>query len=241
MIEIHQVGFSFGPIRAVEGVSLSVGRGEVVALIGPNGAGKSTTLRILCGCLRPDTGTVRIRGLDLWEDSLEARSRLGYLPEVAPLYPEMLVGEFLRFIARIRGMKRSEMDAAFARVARICHLNQVWSQTIGTLSKGFRRRVGLAQALLHDPDCLVLDEPADGLDPNQKRELREVIESMRDEKAILLSTHDLYEVAALRARVVILGHGRVVAEGSVEELRRRAREGSSFESYFAEVTGGMSA
>lgn len=240
MIEIREVSHAFGPIRAVDGVSLTVEPGEVVALLGPNGAGKSTTLRMLCGFLRPERGTVRIGGLDLWSDPLGARRWFGYLPEVAPLYPEMLVEEFLTFVGRARGMDREAIRTAFQRVGQVCHLDRVWMQTIGTLSKGFRRRVGLAQALLHDPDCLILDEPADGLDPNQKRELREVIEAMRADKAILLSTHDLHEVVALDARVVILSEGRVVAEGKAAELAERAENGGGFEGYFAEVTGRQS-
>ncbi len=237
MIEIREVSYRFGPIRAVDGVSLSVAAGEVVALLGPNGAGKSTTLRMLSGFLRPESGSVRIGGRDLWGDPLGARCSFGYLPEVAPLYPEMMVEEFLAFIGRVRGMGKSEIAAAFERVGRICRLEQVWAQTIGTLSKGYRRRVGLAQALIHDPDCLILDEPADGLDPNQKRELREVIEAMRSEKAILLSTHDLHEVVALDARAVVLSRGRVVAEGRARELAEKGPEGSGFEGFFSEVTG----
>ncbi|MGF1531544.1 MAG: ABC transporter ATP-binding protein [Puniceicoccaceae bacterium] len=238
MIEASGLSLSFGPIRAVEGVSFKAEAGEILALLGPNGAGKSTTLRMLTGFLRPDSGTANLAGHDVWENPPKAQEHLGYLPEVAPLYGEMLVKDFLRFVGRVRGLRGRSLRDGLERVSGICELGLVWNQTIETLSKGFRRRVGLAQALIHDPSCLILDEPADGLDPNQKRELREVLREMTANRSILISTHDLSEVEALGARMVILAGGKVVASGSVEELKAEAGAGKSLEDLFAGLTDG---
>ena len=212
---------SFGPIDAARDVSFRIRRGEVVGFIGPNGAGKSTTLRMLAGFLRPDRGRASIGGLDVLADAPGVRNRFGYLPETGPLYGEMTVVEFLRFVARARGIDPVAADGDLIRARKVCHLEKVWNQTIETLSKGYRQRVGLAQAILHDPPCLLLDEPTDGLDPNQKQEVRELIREMADEKAILLSTHVLEELEAVCDRAILVDRGRVVADESLEALRRR--------------------
>ncbi|MGE9291818.1 MAG: ATP-binding cassette domain-containing protein [Puniceicoccales bacterium] len=220
-IEADGLSKSFGELVAVEKASFSVRPGEVVGFIGPNGAGKSTTLRMLTGFLRPSSGKARIGGYDVLRQPMAARRRFGYLPETGPLYGEMTVIEFLRFVAGARGMDRLALDGDLNRVRKICHLEKVWHQTIETLSKGYRQRVGLAQAILHDPSCLILDEPTDGLDPNQKQEVRDLVTEMGREKAILLSTHVLEELEAVCDRVILLHRGKVLLDEAIEAMRRR--------------------
>jgi ABC-2 type transport system ATP-binding protein len=205
----------FGHKTAVAGVSLSVQRGEVLGFLGPNGAGKSTTMKMIAGFLRPTAGTARICGFDVLAKPIEAKRRLGYLPEGAPLYPDMTPISFLRFIADIRGLSGDHRRRRLAEAIGRTHIDDVLMQPIETLSKGFKRRVGLAQALLHDPEVLILDEPTDGLDPNQKHEVRSLIREIAPEKAIIISTHILEEVEAICSRVV--------ADGSPTELIRRSR------------------
>ncbi len=212
----------FGAIEAVAGVDLVVARGEVVGFLGPNGAGKTTTMRMVTGFLEPDAGTVRVHGHDLAADPLHAKAAIGYLPEGAPVWPDMRVRDFLRFVAEIRGLCGAERDERLEEVVHLVHLKPVLGQTLETLSKGFRRRVGLAQALVHDPPVLILDEPTDGLDPNQKFEVRELIRRMGEEKAIVLSTHILEEVEAVCTRAVIVNRGRVVFDGTPAELEAKA-------------------
>ena len=223
MIEIRNLTKRFGPLTAVDAVSFDVGRGEVLGFLGPNGAGKSTTMKMVTGFLAPDGGTVRIGGTDIAEDPVAVKRRIGYLPEGAPLYGEMTTRAFLGFIAGIRGFRGAEaqrrVDIAAGRVS----LGSIIEKPIGTLSKGFKRRVGLAQAILHDPPILILDEPTDGLDPNQKHEVRTLIRGMSKEKAIVLSTHILEEVDAVCTRATIIANGRVVSDGTPEELLRRSR------------------
>lgn len=220
MIEIQSLTKRFGAFTAVDQISLRVDAGEVLGFLGPNGAGKSTTIRMTTGFLRPTSGSARICGADVFEQALEARRRFGYLPEGAPAWPDMTPLEFLRFCARARGLARAE--EAIQRVVGQVHLEGVLHQPIETLSKGYKRRVGLAQAILHDPSALLMDEPTDGLDPNQKHEVRELIRGMAKQKAILLSTHILEEVEALCTRVVVISGGRLVADGTPEDLMARS-------------------
>ena len=206
LIEIDGLTKRFGAFTAVDSVSFTVARGEVLGFLGPNGAGKSTTMRMLAGFMTPSAGTARICGHDVQRESLAARRCLGFLPEGAPTYPDMTVEGFLRFVASVRGYRGGEA------ADRVAH-------AIG-LTKGFKRRVGLAQSMLHDPPVLVLDEPTDGLDPNQKHEVRRLIERMAPEKAILISTHILEEVDAVCSRAIIVSRGRIVADGTPAELQK---------------------
>ena len=223
MIEITNLTKRFGPLTAVDDVSFSVGRGEVLGFLGPNGAGKSTTMKIVTGFLAPDEGTIRIGGVDIAENPVEVKRWIGYLPEGAPLYGEMTTGGFLKFIAGIRGYRGAEARRRIEVVVEKVSLGSVLNKPIDTLSKGFKRRVGLAQAILHDPHILILDEPTDGLDPNQKHEVRSLIRGMSAEKVIVLSTHILEEVDAVCTRATIIAGGRIVSDGTPEQLLRRSR------------------
>jgi ABC-2 type transport system ATP-binding protein len=213
---------TFSGVRAVDDVSLTVARGEVVGFLGPNGAGKSTTMKMLTGFLTPDAGTASIAGEDVFRRPLQARARLGYLPEGAPAYGDMSVGDFLVFIGRMRGLTGARLDERLAEMVERVNLEGVWNRSIDALSKGFKRRVGIAQALIHDPDVLILDEPTDGLDPNQKHDMRELIRSIAAGKAIVVSTHILEEVEATCSRVVIIAEGRVVADDTPAALLAKA-------------------
>ena len=224
MISIDRLSKRFGPIQAVDNVSFSIARGEVLGLLGPNGAGKSTTMKMLTGFLQPDAGRALVCGYDVATHPLEAKRRLGYMPEGAPSYLDMTPRAFLDFIADMRGYGGAEKRARVDRAADTTNIREVMEQPIDTLSRGYKRRVGLAQALLHDPEVLVLDEPTDGLDPNQKHEVRELIMAMAPNKAIVISTHILEEVDAICSRAVIIARGRVVADGtplSLEALSPR--------------------
>jgi gliding motility-associated transport system ATP-binding protein len=223
MIEISAVTKSFGPIRAVDGVTFSVQRGEVLGFLGPNGAGKSTTMKVIAGYLAPTSGSARVCGFDVVDQPIEAKKRVGYLPEGAPAYADMTPASFLEFCAAIRGYDGAERAKRVATAVEATHLDSVLYRPIDTLSKGFKRRVGLAQALLHDPDVMILDEPTDGLDPNQKHEVRTLIRKMAPEKAIIISTHLLEEVTAVCTRALIISKGRIVADGTPEELEARSR------------------
>lgn len=222
-IQIDDLCKSFGPVKAVNGISFQVAQGEVLGFLGPNGAGKSTTMRMIVGYLRPSAGAVHICGHDAAKDPQTCRSLVGYLPEGAPAYPDMTPAEFLAFIADIRGLKGPQAEAAIARAARKADLDGVLHRPIDTLSKGFKRRVGLAQAILHDPPVLIMDEPTDGLDPNQKHAVRDLIREMSAEKTIIISTHILEEVEAVCSRAVIIDQGRLVADGTPAELAARSR------------------
>ena len=223
MIETQGLGRYFGNIKAVDGVTFQVTKGEVLGFLGPNGAGKSTTMKMLTCFLSPSFGTAKVAGYDILEHSREVRAQIGYLPENAPLYGEMEVWDFLEFIADVRGVEKARQKSAIDRVVQMTTLQGVVHQRIETLSKGFKRRVGLAQALIHDPQILILDEPTDGLDPNQKHEVRELINSMAKEKCIVLSTHILEEVDECCTRVVIIAKGRIVADSTPFELRKRSQ------------------
>lgn len=220
LIEARDLVKHFGSLKAVRGLSLEVDKGEVLGLLGPNGAGKSTTMKMLTGFLRPTSGDAFIAGINVNDDPIEAKRRFGYLSEGAPSYGDMRVLDFLRFIAEVRGVTKSD---ALERVIDAVHLYNVLGQSIDTLSKGFKRRVGLAQAIIHDPDVLILDEPTDGLDPNQKHDVRRLIETMAPNKAIIISTHLLEEVEAICTRAIIIDHGRIVADGTPDELKARSR------------------
>ena len=218
MIEIEGLVRRFGDLTAVGGISLKVAKGEVLGFLGPNGAGKSTTMRMITGFLAPSEGRITVCGHDVVEQPFEAQSAIGYLPEGAPAYPDMTPVEFLNFIAQVRGLKdeaaKKAVDVAVGRTG----LQSVLEQRIETLSKGFKRRVGLAQTILHNPPVLIMDEPTDGLDPNQKQAVRSLIKSMSAEKAIIISTHILEEVDAVCTRAIIIDKGKIVADGTPADL-----------------------
>ena len=222
LVEIESLVKHFGPIKAVDGVSFSVDRGEVLGFLGPNGAGKSTTMKVITGFLAPDSGRVLVGGEDITTAPVAVKRRIGYLPEGAPLYSDMTTRAFLEFAAEIRGFRGADKRSCVDDTIGLVQLESVVEQPIETLSKGFKRRVGLAQAILHDPEVLILDEPTDGLDPNQKHEVRSLIREMAARKAIILSTHLLEEVDAVCSRAVIISAGEIVSDGTPEELHARA-------------------
>ncbi|MCC2097984.1 MAG: ATP-binding cassette domain-containing protein [Hyphomicrobiales bacterium] len=246
LVETRALVKRFGSFTAVDGISFSVGSGEVVGFLGPNGAGKSTTMRLIAGFLEPTAGSAAICGHDSHTDPVNARQKLGYLPEGAPLYPDMSVGAFLEFVAGMRGLNRSRTRDRLAEIVESIELSSVWNRRIDALSKGYKRRVGIAQALVHDPDVLILDEPTDGLDPNQKHEVRELIGSIAANKAIIISTHILEEVEAVCTRAIIIARGRMLADATPAELIAKtpetgpdgaARSGSlRLEDYFRDIT-----
>ncbi len=222
MLEVSGLIKRFGPITAVDGISFHMERGEVLGFLGPNGAGKSTTMKMITGFLRPDAGSITVCDYDVVADPLAAKRSLGYLPEGAPLYPDMTPRQILKFIAEIRELRGVGREAAIERAVNAVHIESVLDQPIETLSKGFKRRVGLAQAILHDPPVLVLDEPTDGLDPNQKFDVRTLIQSMAPDKAIIISTHILEEVDAVCNRAMIIDQGQVVADGTPRHLQSQS-------------------
>lgn len=218
MLEIERLSKYYGLHKVVDDLSFSCGAGEVLGFLGPNGAGKSTTMKMLTGFVEPSSGTAHICGHDIQTATLAAQRRIGYLPEGAPAYAEMTPAQFLAFIADVRGMAGAERARRLEEVVHLLHLEPVLTQSIDTLSKGFKRRVGLAQAILHDPDVLLLDEPTDGLDPNQKHEVRELIRSMSSEKLIVISTHILEEVTAVCTRAIIIADGRLLVDETPAQL-----------------------
>ncbi|NKB58243.1 MAG: ATP-binding cassette domain-containing protein [Alphaproteobacteria bacterium] len=222
MIEIENLTRRFGSFVAVDHISFSVERGEVLGFLGPNGAGKSTTMKMITGFLAPSSGTIRVEGFDVQRDPIAVKQRIGYLPEGAPLWSDMSAGRFLEFIAGVRGLSGVQAVDRIKDVVEKTQIGSVLAQPIDTLSKGFKRRVGLAQALLHDPDVLILDEPTDGLDPNQKHEVRQLIDEMSEEKAIIISTHILEEVEAICTRAIIIAKGKIVVDATPEELLARS-------------------
>lgn len=223
MIEVDSLSKLYGSLVAVDNISFQVKKGEILGFLGPNGAGKSTTMKMLSCFINPSAGTARIGGNDIQKDSLAVRRLVGYLPESAPSYKNMTVLEFLQFIAQTRGFSGQEKSDCVERIIDLTTLDSARYQTIDTLSKGFRQRVGFAQALIHDPPVLILDEPTDGLDPNQKQEVRALIRKMAEEKAIILSTHILEEMEAVCSRAVIINNGRIVADGSPQTLLTHSR------------------
>lgn len=235
MIEVHELRKAYGPIVAVDGVSFSVEKGDVLGFLGPNGAGKSTTMKMLSCFLPPDGGTASIEGHDILEEPIEVRRKVGYLAEKAPAYEEMSVLAFLRFVCRARGMAGPEREEAIDRVVESCAVSTVMHQQIGTLSKGYRTRVGLAQALVHDPPVLILDEPTDGLDPNQKNDVRRLITKMAPDKSIVVSTHILEEVDAVCNRMIIIDKGKILVDSTPEKLRED--QDGTLDDIFRELTG----
>jgi ABC-2 type transport system ATP-binding protein len=219
MIKIDNLVKAFGPKRAVDGISFTVERGEVLGFLGPNGAGKSTTMRMITGFMPPTAGKITVGKYDVLESPIEAKRLIGYLPENAASYPDMTVQAFLEFVAELRGLDGAARKKAVNRVIELCFLQNVLPQSIDTLSKGYKHRTCLAQALIHDPDVLIMDEPTDGLDPNQKHEVRNLIRELGANKAIIFSTHILEEVDAACTRAIIIDRGRIVANGTPEELR----------------------
>jgi len=223
MIEVKSISKHFGDLRAVDDMSFQVKPGEILGFLGPNGAGKSTTMKMITGFLVPDEGEISVCGHDLSTDARAAQTRVGYLPEGAPCYEEMTPVSFLNFIAEVRGYRDAEKSRRVNAVIQEMALTSVAMQRIETLSKGFKRRVGLAQAIIHDPDVLILDEPTDGLDPNQKHHVREMIRGLSREKIVIISTHILEEVRAVCTRAMIINEGKIIADCTPAELESKSR------------------
>jgi len=239
MLQIQGLTKRYGRHTVVDNLSFDCHAGEVLGFLGPNGAGKSTTMKMVTGFVAPSGGTANICGHDIQQDTLAAQRCIGYLPEGAPSYAEMTPAQFLGFIADVRGLTGTQRRSRLDRVIELLHLAPVLNQTIDTLSKGFKRRVGLAQAILHDPQVLVLDEPTDGLDPNQKHEVRELIRSMSEEKLIVISTHILEEVEAVCTRAIIIADGRILVDDTPEQLA--AQGNGDLDAVFRRVTQGNGA
>ncbi|MCB9765902.1 MAG: ATP-binding cassette domain-containing protein [Alphaproteobacteria bacterium] len=218
MVEVEGLQKRYGDHAALAGVDFTISKGEIVGFLGPNGAGKTTTMKILTGFIAPTAGRARIRGVNVLVDPVAARRHLGYLPESAPVYRDMQVADYLHFMGRVRGLGEAERASAVARAVERCGLSDRVHQLIGTLSKGYRQRVGLAQAILHDPDLLILDEPTSGLDPNQIMDIRALIREIGERKTVILSTHILSEVQATCDRVLIINKGKLVADGPTDEV-----------------------
>ena len=236
MIKAKELCKSFGPIVAVDNVSFEMQTGDVLGFMGPNGAGKTTTMKMLSCFYPPDSGTASVAGFDVREDPVEVRENLGYLAENAPAYDEMTPHSFLTFVCNARGMNRADREEGIERVAESCSITDVMYQPIGTLSRGYRRRVGLAQAMVHDPPVLILDEPTDGLDPNQKHDVRQLIKEISAEKSILVSTHILGEVDAICNRMIIIDQGKLLVDTTPDELRER--ENADLDAIFRRLTTG---
>ncbi|AQT69704.1 putative ABC transporter ATP-binding protein YbhF [Anaerohalosphaera lusitana] len=236
MIDVKNLRRSFGQVVAVDGISFTAEKGDVLGLLGPNGAGKSTAMKMLACFLKPDSGTASVCGYDIGKDPIEVRKRLGYLAENVPAYNEMTTAGFLKFVCDAREIKGSARKSAIDKYVPMCAIESVYHQTIDTLSKGYRRRVGLAAALIHDPEVLILDEPTDGLDPNQKHEVRDLINQMAKEKCILVSTHILEEVEAVCNRTIIINKGRVEVDSTPGKLVEEY--GGSLDEVFRKITVG---
>ncbi len=219
MIEVKNLSKSYGPVEAVRSISFQVNQGEVVGFLGPNGAGKSTTMKVMTGYLPPNEGTVVVGGKDILEDALPVRQQIGYLPESTPLYSDMITYDYLEFVAAMRGISAEDRPARIRAMTNACGLHDVLAKRVDALSKGYKQRVGLAQAMIHNPPILILDEPTSGLDPNQIVEIRELIREIGRERTVVLSTHILSEVQASCDRVIIIDNGTLVADGTPEELR----------------------
>ncbi|HEX4084950.1 MAG TPA: ATP-binding cassette domain-containing protein [Chthoniobacteraceae bacterium] len=238
MIQVRNLSKNFGPKWAVNNISLDVAKGEVLGFLGPNGAGKSTTMRMITGFLPPASGEIRVGGHDMLAEPIAGKRLIGYLPEHAPAYTDMTVTGFLRFCAEMRGLGGDAKRRAVSRVIETCFLESVTHQSVETLSKGYRHRLCFAQAILHDPEVLIMDEPTDGLDPNQKHEVRTIIREMGARKAIIFSTHILEEVEAVCSRAIIIDRGAIVANGTPQELKARGAGAGAVTVRFAAVPGG---
>lgn len=228
LVETYKLSKMYGSIKAIEDLTFEMKKGEILGFLGPNGAGKTTTMKILTCFISPTSGTAKVKGFDVLDSPLEVRKHVGYLPENNPLYPEMTVSEYLQFIGKLRGIESKKLKGVMVEAIEKCGLTEMVGREIRTLSKGYRQRVGLAQTLLHDPEILILDEPTSGLDPNQIVEIRNLIKELGKEKTIILSTHNLAEVQASCGRVIIIDKGKLIADGSPEELSER-REGRRYE------------
>ena len=237
LIAINGVSKRYGSLTAADDVSISVNKGEIVGFLGPNGAGKSTTMRVATGYLKPDGGSVTVCGSDIAVDPVNARRHIGYLPEGGPLYTDMTADGFLRFVGAVRGIKGPLLEQRLDFVNAALHLSDVWYKPLETLSKGYKRRVALAQALLHDPKVLILDEPTDGLDPNQKREAHDLIEKMAQEKAVIISTHILEEAERLCSRAVMIAKGKIVARGDIDEIKAKVSDAYTLNIAFSKEPG----
>ncbi len=237
MLSFENISKTFGTKQAVRGLNLEVTQGQVMGLLGPNGAGKSTSMKMAAGCLRPSEGRVRLKGIDVWKKPIQAKQNLGYLPERAPLYEDFTPVEYLRFIAKLRKIGSRDLARSIDQAIDACFLQDIRHQLISTLSKGYRHRVCLAQSLLGDPDILIFDEPTDGLDPNQKQEIRDLIKRIRKDKAIIVSTHILEEVEAICTDVYIMDYGKKVFQGSPLDFRAQSENRSQI---VIEFTGGDS-
>lgn len=222
MIKVENLVKTFGTKRAVNGISFNVERGEVLGFLGPNGAGKSTSMRMITGFIPPTEGRITVGGHDIVDDPIPAKRLIGYLPENAPAYTDMTVHGFLKFSAELRGLRGDALKRAISRAVEMCFLENVVHQSVDTLSKGYRHRTCFAQSIIHDPEILILDEPTDGLDPNQKHEVRQLIRRMGEKKAIIFSTHILEEVEAVCSRAIIIDRGQIVANGTPAELKQRS-------------------
>lgn len=236
MIQVQNLRKEFGAKVAVDNVSFTVNKGEVLGFLGPNGAGKSTSMRMVTGYFRPTSGSISVGGIDMLENPELAKRSIGYLPENAPLYSDMTVASFLGFCAEVRGITGAAKSKAIDRVLDLCFLHRVRNQSVDTLSKGYRHRTCFAQSIIHDPDVLILDEPTDGLDPNQKHEVRQLIKNMGKDKAIIFSTHILEEVDAACSRAMIIDRGKVVADGTPEQLRKLVPGAASLDEVFRSIT-----
>lgn len=236
MIQVQNLRKEFGAKVAVDNVSFTVNKGEVLGFLGPNGAGKSTSMRMVTGYFRPTSGSIKIGGVDMLENPELAKQSIGYLPENAPLYSDMTVASFLGFCAEVRGITGAARAKAIDRVLDLCFLHRVRNQSVDTLSKGYRHRTCFAQSIIHDPEVLILDEPTDGLDPNQKHEVRQLIKNMGKDKAIIFSTHILEEVDAACSRAMIIDRGKVVADGTPASLRKLVPGANSLDEVFRSLT-----
>jgi ABC-2 type transport system ATP-binding protein len=236
-VEVSGLNKWYGDFKAVDEVSFQIHAGEIVGFLGPNGAGKSTTMKILTCFLGATSGSAKVAGYDVAEQSLEVRRRVGYLPETVPLYREMLVYDYLKFIAEMRGVPSGEIHRRIKETADVCGLSHMINRPIGELSKGYRQRVGLAQALIHKPEVVILDEPTSGLDPNQIIEIRDLIKEIGKEKTIIFSTHILQEVSAVCDRILLIDKGKLVADGTVDDLERKVRQEERYTVTFGATSG----
>ena len=235
LISVTELSKHFGPLTAVDGISFKLNRGEVLGFLGPNGSGKSTTMKMITGFLPPSAGKIEVCGLNVVEQPVEIKRRIGYLPEGAPLYSDMTPRSLLNFVAETRGINLTERRRRIEEVSNKLQIEDVFHQPIETLSKGYKRRVGLAQAIIHDPDVLILDEPTDGLDPNQKHDVRLLLSEMAATKAIIISTHILEEVNAVCSRAIIIARGRLLVDETPQQLEARSTDGE-LEDVFREIT-----